>query len=88
MIEPIRHALLDDPSSRVRHGFFGRAGGVSNGLYRSLNCGYGSSDDPEAIAENRARAMSACGLAPTALCTAYQVHSAEALVGDRALAAG
>ena len=80
MIEPIRHALLDDPNGRVRHGFFGRAGGVSDGLYRSLNCGYGSSDDPEAIAENRARAMSACGLAPAALCTAYQVHSAEALV--------
>ena len=80
MIEPIRHALLDDPSSRVRHGFFDRAGGVSNGLYRSLNCGYGSSDDPEAVAENRARAMNACGMPPSALCTAYQVHSAEALV--------
>ena len=82
MIEPIRHAFLDDhdPSGRVRHGFFGRAGGVSDGLYRSLNCGYGSSDDPEAVAENRARAMSACGMPPTALCTAYQVHSAEALV--------
>ena len=79
MIEPIRHALLDDPSGRVRHGFFGRAGGVSNGLYRSLNCGYGSSDDPEAVAENRARAMSACGLPPAPLCTAYQVHSAEVL---------
>ena len=79
MIEPIRHALLDDPSGRVRHGFFGRAGGVSNGLYRSLNCGYGSSDDPEAIAENRTRAMSACGLPPAALCTAYQVHSSDAL---------
>ena len=80
MIDQIRHAFLDDPSGRVRHGFFGRAGGVSNGLYRSLNCGYGSSDDPEAIAENRARAMNACGLPPAALCTTYQVHSAEALV--------
>ena len=80
MIEPIRHALLDDPSGRVRHGFFDRAGGVSDGLYRSLNCGYGSGDDPEAIAENRTRAMSAGGMPPAALCTAYQVHSAEALV--------
>ena len=80
MIEPISHALLEDPGGRVRHGFFGRAGGVSDGLYRSLNCGLGSGDDPEAIAENRARAIGACGLAPTALCTAYQVHSAEALV--------
>ena len=80
VIAPISHALLEDPGGRIRHGFFGRAGGVSNGLYRSLNCGYGSGDDPEAVAENRARAMSACGLASASLCTAYQVHSAEALV--------
>ena len=80
MIEPISHALLENPSGRIRHGFFGRNGGVSEGLYRSLNCGYGSGDNPEAVQENRARAMSACGLSPAALCTAYQVHSAEALV--------
>ena len=79
-MEPISHALLDDPENRVRHGFFGRAGGVSEGLYRSLNCGYGSGDDPEAVHENRTRATAACGLSPSTLCTAYQVHSAEALV--------
>ena len=73
------HALLEDPGGRIRHGFFGREGGVSEGLYRSLNCGYGSGDDPEAVRENRTRAMGACGMAPSALCTAYQVHSAEAL---------
>ena len=86
MIEPISHALLEDPGGRVRHGFFGRTGGVSEGLYRSLNCGYGSGDDPEAVHENRARAMSACEFPPTALCTAYQVHSAEALVVTEAWA--
>ena len=80
MIEPISHALLDDPDGRIHHGFFGRAGGVSEGLYRSLNCGYGSGDDPEAVRENRARVTAACGLSPSTLCTAYQVHSAEALV--------
>ena len=80
MIQPLCHPLLEDPSGRIRHGFFGRVGGVSNGLYRSLNCGYGSSDDPEAVRENRARAMKACGLPPAALCTAYQVHSADAIV--------
>ena len=80
MIEPISHALLDDPDGRIHHGFFGRAGGVSEGLYRSLNCGYGSGDDPEAVRENRARVAAACGLSLTTLCTAYQVHSAEALV--------
>ena len=76
----ISHALLDDTDGRIRHGFFGRAGGVSEGLYRSLNCGYGSGDDPEAVRENRTRATATCGLSPPALCTAYQVHSAEALV--------
>ena len=80
MIEPISHALLDDSQGRIRHGFFGRSGGVSEGLYRSLNCGYGSGDDSEAVRENRRRAMNACGLPPAALCTAYQVHSAKALV--------
>ena len=80
MIEPIRHPLMDDPRGRVRHGFFGRAGGVSNGLYRSLNCGYGSGDDPEAVRENRARAAAACELAQATLCSTYQVHSAEAVV--------
>ena len=79
-MDSISHALLDDSGGRIRHAFFGRAGGVSEGLYRSLNCGYGSGDDPEAVRENRARAMSTCGLSPPALCTAYQVHSAEALV--------
>ncbi len=79
MIEPIGHALLDDPSGRVRHGFFGRAGGVSGGLYRSLNCGYGSGDDPEAVRENRARVAAAGGVPPAALCTGYQVHGTTAL---------
>ena len=80
MIEPIRHPLMDDPRGRVRHGFFGRAGGVSDGLYRSLNCGYGSGDDPEAVRENRARAAAACELAQATLCSTYQVHSADAIV--------
>ena len=80
MIEPISNTLLNDPTGRIRHGFFGRAGGVSNGLYRSLNCGYGSGDDPEAVRENRTRAAAACDLAGAALCSTYQVHSAEAVV--------
>jgi YfiH family protein len=79
MTEPITHALLDDPEGRIRHGFFSREGGVSGGLYDSLNCGYGSHDDPEAVRENRARAVGVCGLSLEALCTGYQVHSATAL---------
>ena len=63
----------------IRHGFFGRAGGVSDGVYASLNCGPGSADDPGAVAENRARAMAALGLPAGALYTARQVHGTDAI---------
>ena len=66
----------------IRHGFFGRAGGVSGGDYRSLNCGPGSADDPGAVTENRARAMAALGLPPDALYTARQVHGTDAIALD------
>jgi len=73
------------------HGFFGRQGGVSTGLYESLNCGPGSKDAAEAVAENRRRASAA--LAPqSALVSLSQIHSpivhtlteapAERLEGD------
>ena len=55
--------------------FFTREGGVSEGLYAALNCGYGSGDDPEAVRENRRRAMERFELSPDALVTLYQVHS-------------
>jgi YfiH family protein len=61
--------------SGVAHGFLGRQGGVSTGLFASLNVGLGSSDDRAAVAENRARATAA--VAPGArLVTLHQVHSA------------
>ena len=44
--------------SGARHGFFGREGGVSTGIYERLNVGIGSSDDPALINENRNRAAS------------------------------
>ena len=60
---------------RVRHGFFGRKGGVSTGLYASLNAGPGSQDDPAAVAENRERIRKAMGA--DALLSCYQIHSAN-----------
>lgn len=60
------------------HGFFGRAGGVSDGVFSSLNTGLGSIDDPKAVAENRRRCRDALGAA--ALVTLYQIHSADAIV--------
>lgn len=63
-------------SPGIAHGFFGRDGGVSTGIYRSLNCGPGSKDAPEAVTENRRRAAAA--LAPnTQLVSLSQIHSAK-----------
>ena len=74
----ITSPLLDLPG--VRHAFFTRQGGVSQGIYAGLNVGQGSSDAAEAVAENRRRA--AAQLGGTSLCTAYQIHSAEAVIAD------
>lgn len=63
----------------IRHGFFTRAGGVSGGPFASLNCGFGSGDDPEKVAENRRRALDRAGLPPASLVTAYQLHSPHAV---------
>ena len=67
----------------VRHAFFTRAGGVSDGVYASLNSGVGSHDAPDNVAENRARMAAALGAAPTHLITAYQVHSPTVMVAER-----
>ncbi|MFN9847435.1 MAG: peptidoglycan editing factor PgeF [Alphaproteobacteria bacterium] len=61
----------------VRHAFFTRQGGVSTGIYEGLNVGVGSRDAPEAVAENRRRAAAHLG---GDLVTAFQVHSAQAVV--------
>lgn len=63
--------------SQYRHGFFTRKGGASSGIFEGLNCGYGSSDQTEAVAINRARVAAAMGVAPEALVGVHQVHSAE-----------
>lgn len=72
----------------IRHGFFGRAGGVSEGIYASLNCGFGSGDEAERVAENRGRAVRQAGVASGNLVTAYQVHSQRVAVVDRPWARG
>lgn len=68
---PLTLPVLDGP---VRHGFFTRRGGVSAGLYDSLNCGFGGGDDPDAVALNRARALAA--LDGEALAGVHQRHTA------------
>ena len=64
----------------VRHAFFTRDGGVSSGVYASLNGGTGSRDDPQNVRENRARMAATLGASPEHLLIPYQVHSADALI--------
>lgn len=66
----------------VRHGFFTREGGVSTGIYASLNCGLGSADAPDDIATNRARAIAWLGIANGTLATVNQVHGTTVVVID------
>lgn len=68
-----------DDCDGVRHGFFTREGGVSDGLFSSLNCGYGSGDDPAKVARNRAIAADRLGLDEDRLITCYQIHSTNVL---------
>ncbi len=66
----------------IAHGFFTRRGGVSKGIYESLNTGLGSQDSRANALENRARAARALGAAPDALCTPRQVHSARCAIAE------
>ncbi|TLU70810.1 peptidoglycan editing factor PgeF [Lichenicoccus roseus] len=68
---------------RVRHGFFTRAGGVSQGPYESLNCSMNSGDTPAALAENRARVAAAMGMPPERLLGLTQVHGAECVTVEQ-----
>lgn len=61
----------------IRHAFFTREGGVSEGIYGTLNGGLGSSDRPERVAENRRRMAERLAVAPDGLLSLYQVHSAD-----------
>jgi YfiH family protein len=72
----------------IRHGFFTRQGGVSNGIYASLNCGVGSADERGHVIENRARVTAELGVAAEQLATPHQVHSPDVAVVDEVWAAG
>ena len=66
----------------LRHAFFTREGGVSGGIYESLNGGIGSSDDPANVAENRRRMAQAMGATPEHFLSLFQTHSADAVVAS------
>jgi len=83
--------VFTDPSfseacgDTIAYGFYTRQGGVSQGIYASLNCSPGSNDDADAIAENRSRVATHLGYADHLISTPWQCHSAECLVIDTPL---
>jgi YfiH family protein len=85
MLQPFLADELADLSG-IAHGFFTRRGGVSQGIYASLNCGAGSGDDAEAVRENRTRVAAHLGAAD--LVSAHQVHGTTALVVEGPWPAG
>ena len=66
----------------IRHAFFTREGGVSEGIYAGLNGGTGSRDDQDRVAENRARMAASLGVPAGHLLTAWQIHSPDCVVVD------
>lgn len=72
-----------DALSGIRHAFFTREGGVSNGIFSSLNGGIGSSDEVASVGENRARMARALGVETEQLLSCYQIHSPNVVVAER-----
>jgi YfiH family protein len=81
---PLLATVLDTPG--LTHGFFTRLGGVSAGVYASLNGGIGSQDDPHSVAENRRRMAAHLCVDPAHLLVPYQIHSPRALIVNQAFA--
>lgn len=67
----------------LRHGFFTRKGGVSNGIYKSLNCGLGSKDERARVMQNRAFIAGMMGVAANRLTTLYQSHTTKCIMVDQ-----
>lgn len=65
--------------ARLSHGFFTRNGGVSKGIYTSLNCGTGSQDDGASVRENIRRCVAALSDNPASFCKLWQIHSADVM---------
>ena len=77
---PLQSPLLSEATGNgIAHGFFTRAGGVSEGLYAGLNVGLGSKDEPERVRENRARVAGWFGAGADDLATLYQIHSPDVI---------
>ncbi|HVC56734.1 MAG TPA: peptidoglycan editing factor PgeF [Stellaceae bacterium] len=76
-------AALAGGDPPIRHAFFTRVGGVSEGIYASLNCGFGSRDAPQKVGRNRAIAAAQLGVMPQRLVSCHQVHGTATVTVER-----
>jgi polyphenol oxidase len=77
------HAASLSALKGIRHAFFTRTGGVSQGVYSTLNGGIGSKDHADHVSENRSRMAQALGVKPEHFLTAYQIHSPDVVVVEK-----
>lgn len=77
MPDPVLSPVL--ARNGIRHAFFTRAGGVSEGIYAGLNGGLGSDDNPAHVAENRRRMAAWLGVEPERFLSLYQIHSPKVI---------
>lgn len=83
MLSPVQSPLIESATgASVRHGYFTRAGGVSEGIYAGLNVGLGSNDERESVVENRTRVGRWFGADHGRLATVHQVHSPDVFTVD------
>jgi len=68
----------------LKHGFFTRIGGMSEGVYAGLNCAFSSQDKPDHIRANRAKVAEMLDIDPENIITLKQVHSAKVVVVTKA----
>ena len=76
----VKDQKIDAVHDTIRHGFFGKMGGVSQGVYESLNCGSGSNDNPDDVQRNKDIVAQHFGMTSGCLHSAWQVHSADCIV--------
>lgn len=83
VLSPVQSPLIERAAGdAVRHGYFTRKGGVSEGIYAGLNVGLGSNDERERVVENRRRVGDWFGTVPERLATVHQVHSPDVVIVD------
>lgn len=83
VLSPAQSPLISRAAGKiVRHGYFGRAGGVSDGIYAGLNVGLGSADDRDRVIENRNRVGRWFDASADRLATVHQVHSPDVVTVD------